>query len=144
VEADAATARRGVAAADAGDQHAETLLVLIETGAEAATADADLIHAVLAAGYAYLPLATRATYDELISTGHLRLIRDAGLKRDLSRYYERMESARQWDDLVRPYRDDLVVAVECMFTWYWLADLCQHSTGSAERRWHFARGELRG
>jgi len=23
-----------------------------------------------------------------------------------------------------PYRDDMVVAVECMFTWYWLADLC--------------------
>jgi transposase len=25
---------------------------------------------------------------------------------------------------VEPYRDDLVVAVECIFTWYWLADLC--------------------
>ncbi len=25
-----------------------------------------------------------------------------------------------------PYRDDVVVAVECIFTWYWLADLCQH------------------
>ena len=25
---------------------------------------------------------------------------------------------------VAPYRDDLVVAAECMFTWYWLADLC--------------------
>jgi transposase len=25
---------------------------------------------------------------------------------------------------VKAYRDDLVVAVECMFTWYWLADLC--------------------
>ena len=24
-----------------------------------------------------------------------------------------------------PYREDLVVAVECMFTWYWRADLCQ-------------------
>ena len=24
-----------------------------------------------------------------------------------------------------PYRDDVVVAVECIFTWYWLADLCQ-------------------
>ncbi len=24
-----------------------------------------------------------------------------------------------------PYREDLVVAVECMFTWYWLADLCR-------------------
>jgi transposase len=26
--------------------------------------------------------------------------------------------------LIKPYRDDLVVGVECMFTWYWLADLC--------------------
>lgn len=25
---------------------------------------------------------------------------------------------------VAPCRDDLVVAVECIFTWYWLADLC--------------------
>jgi hypothetical protein len=23
-----------------------------------------------------------------------------------------------------PYRDGLVVAVECIFIWYWLADLC--------------------
>ena len=26
--------------------------------------------------------------------------------------------------MVGPYRDDLVVAAECMFTWYWLADVC--------------------
>src|SRR3989442_5474275 len=26
-------------------------------------------------------------------------------------------------EIVAPYRDDLVVAAECMFTWYWLADL---------------------
>jgi transposase len=25
---------------------------------------------------------------------------------------------------VKDFREDLVVAVECMFTWYWLADLC--------------------
>ena len=25
---------------------------------------------------------------------------------------------------IAPYRPDIVVAVECMFTWYWLADLC--------------------
>jgi transposase len=25
---------------------------------------------------------------------------------------------------VAPYRDGLVMAVECIFTWYWLADLC--------------------
>jgi transposase len=28
---------------------------------------------------------------------------------------------------IAPYREDIVVAVECIFTWYWLADLCaQH------------------
>ena len=26
---------------------------------------------------------------------------------------------------IHPYRDDLIVGVECMFTWYWLADLCE-------------------
>jgi transposase len=26
---------------------------------------------------------------------------------------------------VKPFRDDLVVAVECMFAWYWVADVCQ-------------------
>lgn len=32
--------------------------------------------------------------------------------------------------IVAPYREDLVVAVECIFTWYWLADLCRKE-GSA-------------
>jgi transposase len=26
--------------------------------------------------------------------------------------------------VIEPYREDLVIAAECMFTWYWLADLC--------------------
>ena len=26
---------------------------------------------------------------------------------------------------LKPYRKDLVVAVECLFCWYWLADLCE-------------------
>ncbi len=26
--------------------------------------------------------------------------------------------------VIAPYRDDVVVAVACLFTWYWLADLC--------------------
>jgi len=26
--------------------------------------------------------------------------------------------------LIQPFRSDVVVAVECIFTWYWLADLC--------------------
>jgi transposase len=35
---------------------------------------------------------------------------------------------------VGPYREDLIVAVECMFCWYWLADLC------AEEGIHFLLG----
>src|SRR3989304_5943685 len=27
-------------------------------------------------------------------------------------------------ELIAPYHEDLAVAAECMFTWYWLADLC--------------------
>jgi hypothetical protein len=41
-------------------------------------------------------------------------------------FHQNMKS-RPEDFLVatQPYRDDLVVAAECVFTWYWLADLCQ-------------------
>ncbi len=28
-------------------------------------------------------------------------------------------------DAIKPYRDGLVVGCECMFAWYWLADLCE-------------------
>ncbi|MCP3980398.1 MAG: IS110 family transposase, partial [bacterium] len=27
-------------------------------------------------------------------------------------------------EVLGPYRDDVAVAAECMFSWYWLADLC--------------------
>ena len=27
-------------------------------------------------------------------------------------------------EVIQPYIEDVVVAVECMFTWYWIADLC--------------------
>jgi len=26
--------------------------------------------------------------------------------------------------IIAPYRDDIVISVECMFAWYWVADLC--------------------
>jgi len=48
----------------------------------------------------------------LDSTGQVRVHRN--LKADPGVFLE----------AIAPYRDDLVVAVECIFTWYWLADLC--------------------
>lgn len=29
--------------------------------------------------------------------------------------------------LISPFVEDIVVAVECMFTWYWLADFCSEN-----------------
>ncbi|MGQ0672283.1 MAG: IS110 family transposase [Hyphomicrobium sp.] len=33
-------------------------------------------------------------------------------------------NAEAFLETIAPYREDLVVAAECMFTWYWVADLC--------------------
>ncbi|MAG93768.1 MAG: IS110 family transposase, partial [Planctomycetaceae bacterium] len=33
-------------------------------------------------------------------------------------------SPHEFRRAVQPFREDLIVGVECMFTWYWLADLC--------------------
>lgn len=33
-------------------------------------------------------------------------------------------SPRAFLQFIRPYQKDVVVGVECLFTWYWLADLC--------------------
>jgi transposase len=39
--------------------------------------------------------------------------------------HRNMKAAREpFLKAVAPSRDGLVVAVECLFTWYWLADLC--------------------
>jgi len=33
-------------------------------------------------------------------------------------------SREAFEQLIDPYRDEIVVAVECIFSWYWIADLC--------------------
>jgi len=35
---------------------------------------------------------------------------------------------RTFLDAIAPFRDDLVVCCECLFCWYWLADLCAKET----------------
>ena len=40
-------------------------------------------------------------------------------------------------DAVKPFREGLVVGCECMFAWYWLADLCERepSPSSSDTHW---------
>ena len=41
---------------------------------------------------------------------------------------------------IAPYREDIVVAVECIFTWYWIADLCSEENIPFVRRIYFTLG----
>ena len=45
-------------------------------------------------------------------TGEIRLHRNINTDRDV------------FLKAIEPFRADVIVAVECMFTWYWIADLC--------------------
>lgn len=58
------------------------------------------------ASYAYFPVINRTTYDELISTGNLALLRDKALKRRIATYYAEAESTRQWDGSLRQTQID--------------------------------------
>lgn len=53
------------------------------------------------AGFLYIPRASRRTYDELISTGNLRLLRDQTAKAAIAEYYADFDDMRQWDELLR-------------------------------------------
>ncbi|MCY7339661.1 MAG: hypothetical protein LH465_06890 [Sphingomonas bacterium] len=56
---------------------------------------------IVRAGFLYLPQPSRQTYDELISTGNLRLLRAPEMKVAISRYYALFADNRQWDAMVR-------------------------------------------
>jgi hypothetical protein len=43
---------------------------------------------------------------------------------DNSTSYFLLIKPREFLSAIEGFRDDLVVGAECMFTWYWLADLC--------------------
>ncbi len=57
---------------------------------------------------------------------HTRKMYLCVLDRDGNKRLHRNMRAKPEDFLraIKPFRDGLVVGVECMFTWYWLADLC--------------------
>ena len=53
------------------------------------------------AGFLYFPAYFPYTFDELVSTGNLRIIRDPELRRKIAAYYNLIESEKQWWDRYR-------------------------------------------
>ena len=62
--------------------------------------------AIHKAGWVYIPYASRGTYNELVSTGNLGLLRNAELKSEIAHYYASFDEARQWDWLLRDQQSD--------------------------------------
>jgi len=63
--------------------------------------------------YCGIDLHTKKMYVCILdSTGEILLHRNIKTDRDV------------FLKIIEPYQEDVVVSVECMFTWYWIADLC--------------------
>ena len=109
LEADVATGESGVQTADHNVAMGTLIYRAATQGDLDDVGDGDLVQALIVAGFTERPLVTRHTYDELISTGRLRLINDAEIKRALALYYSRSRYSRQWDALIQHeqmrYRD---------------------------------------
>jgi len=88
-------AERRIEASRSMDERAAYLISVIEGKAAQPIDQNRLVSAVLTAGYAYLDLVNRQTYDELISTGNLRLFPDTALKRKVLSYYVGQEFGTQ-------------------------------------------------
>jgi hypothetical protein len=58
------------------------------------------------AGFIYIPYASRGTYNELVSTGNLGLLRNPELKSEIANYYASFDVNRQWDGLLRHQQSD--------------------------------------
>jgi hypothetical protein len=62
--------------------------------------------AIHRAGWIYIPYPSRGTYNELVSTGNLGLLRNVELKTDIANYYGTFDRERQWDGLLRDQQSD--------------------------------------
>lgn len=88
------------------DEAAELTLAGLSGKPEHKLSRGRMATAIHHAGFIYIPHASRGTYDELISTGNLGLLRNSRLKTEIARYYGLFDSQRQWDALLRAQQSD--------------------------------------
>ena len=101
LDSDLQTSRDAKRFANENDEAADFVLAALANESAARRDPAQLAKSIVFAGYLFFPLPSRPTYDELISTGNLRLLRDPEVKKAISNYYEESESNRQWDAMIR-------------------------------------------
>lgn len=92
--------------ADVFDNAAQLVIDRLGGKAPSQASPGRMATAIHLAGFIYIPHASRGTYDELISTGNLGLMRNSQLKSEIAHYYGDFESNRQWDSLLRDQQSD--------------------------------------
>lgn len=106
LKSDVNAAKRTIEQSKVLDERADYLTAVIADTAPKPIDQNLLIVSILTSGYAYLNLVNRTTYDDLISTGNLRLFTDIELKRAVSSYYAFQERGTQWNSLIRSVQID--------------------------------------
>ena len=91
--------------ADTFDTAAENTLRAMHAGLSPDVTPGRFAVQIHHAGYLYIPRPSRRTYDELISTGNLRLLRNGAAKSGIANYYATFDVLRQWDVLLRLQQD---------------------------------------
>lgn len=102
--------RAGVQA-EASAAAARTVLGVLSGQARSLPGDS-LAYAVEYAGFLYFPAYFPYTFNELVSTGNLRIIRDSQLRREIAAYYNLIESEKQWWDRYRGIQERYTRAMQ--------------------------------
>ena len=88
------------------DEAAQLVLDRLGGKAPAQASLGRMAMAIHQAGWIVIPYASRGTYNELVSTGNLRLLRNLALKSQIANYYATFDQNRQWDSLLRDQQSD--------------------------------------
>lgn len=106
LRSDVATLQTAVERSRNHDRAAESVISALKSGLPADADPARFAVDVHYAGFLFLPQPARRTYDELISTGNLGLLRHQRAKHAIANYYDSFASNRQWDVLLREQQND--------------------------------------
>lgn len=111
LESDFAELDRAGGQAQTAAAGARTVLEVLEGRAQPLPGDS-LAYAVERAGFLYFPAYFPFTFDELLNTGNLRIIRDPELRREIAAYYNLIESEKQWWDRYRGIQTRYATAMQ--------------------------------
>src|SRR6056297_1170430 len=77
-------------------QRCQLLIRALQEPDVAETSASELFDAVVVAGFTYHPVISDAVFQEMVSTGNARIIRNEDLRDQIARYYGSIDGSAQW------------------------------------------------